>query len=189
MCWPYLIKHFIEGPNKVMAVQDGFKPVPHSLEEITSDWLQNALHRGKAISEETTITKVEIEEIKNKESGISDGGGYSGSRLIKLLPIYGYCQEIIIFVHYLLEFTLYREKVNGNEPKTLVCKLTAFPHKKMKLPLRFFTYLATSDGTYDEFTCKHEALFYQNIPSIMEGTGYNWPKCYYVGKTTFKNNY
>ena len=91
MCWPYLIKHFIEGPNKVMAVQDGFKPVPHFLEELTPDWLQHALYQGKAISEETTITKVEIEEIKNKESGISDGGGYSGSRLIKLLPTYGYC--------------------------------------------------------------------------------------------------
>ena len=98
------MKHFITGQSKVMANQDGSKPVPHSFEEITPDWLQNALQRGKAISEETTITKVEIEEIKNKESGISDGGGYSGSRLIKLLPIYGYCQEIIIFVHYLLEY-------------------------------------------------------------------------------------
>ena len=83
-----------------MANQDEFKPVPHSLEEITPDWLQNALQRGKAISEETTITKVEIEEIKNKESGISDGGGYSGSRLIRLLPTYGYCYKHIILVHY-----------------------------------------------------------------------------------------
>ena len=69
--------------------QYGFKQVPESLEEITAEWLEKALRQGSSISQETTITKVDASRLTNEESGVADGGGFSGSILVKLTPQYG----------------------------------------------------------------------------------------------------
>ena len=69
--------------------QYGFKQVPDSMEEITAEWLEKALKHGSSISQETTITIVEASRLTNEESGVADGGGFSGSILVKLTPHYG----------------------------------------------------------------------------------------------------
>ena len=66
----------------------GFKIVPETLEDITADWLEKALHKGCTISEETKVTNVELESLTSDEFG-QDGGGLSGSTILKLVPTYG----------------------------------------------------------------------------------------------------
>ena len=67
----------------------GFKIVPESLEEITSEWCEKVLQKGASISNETKVTSIEITRLSNEEIG-EDGGGLSGSLLVKLTPTYGY---------------------------------------------------------------------------------------------------
>ena len=66
-----------------------FKIVPHSLEEITADWCEQILRDGSTIAKDTTVTKVEVLPITDESSGFEDGGGFSGSSLIKMVPTYG----------------------------------------------------------------------------------------------------
>ena len=71
--------------------QNGFKIVPESVEDITMEWLEQALRKGCTISEETKILNVELQCLTNDEigEGGEDGGGLSGSTLVKLVPTYG----------------------------------------------------------------------------------------------------
>ena len=71
--------------------QNGFKIVPESVEDITAEWLEQALRKGCTISEETNILNVELQCLTNDEIGVDgeDGGGLSGSTLVKLVPTYG----------------------------------------------------------------------------------------------------
>ena len=66
-----------------------FKIVPHSLEEINADWCEKILRDGSTISKDTTVTNVEVLPITDESSGFEDGGGFSGSSLIKMIPTYG----------------------------------------------------------------------------------------------------
>jgi hypothetical protein len=66
----------------------GFKIVPESLEDITANWLEQALQKGFTISEETKVSNVELESLASDEFG-QDGGGLSGSTILKLVPTYG----------------------------------------------------------------------------------------------------
>ena len=52
-------------------------------------WCENILHEGSAIDKETTVTEVEVKSITDEASGYEDGGGFSGSTLVKLIPKYG----------------------------------------------------------------------------------------------------
>ena len=67
---------------------DDFKIVPESMEEITSEWCEKVLQKGASISNETKVTNIEITRLSNEEIG-EDGGGLSGSLLVKLIPTYG----------------------------------------------------------------------------------------------------
>ena len=66
-----------------------FKVVPETLEDITLFWCQTILHEGSVINKGTTVTAVEIKQITDEKSGSKDGGGLSGSTLVKLIPTYG----------------------------------------------------------------------------------------------------
>ena len=66
-----------------------FKVVPETLEDITPFWCQTILHEGSVINKATTVTAVEIKQITDEKSGSKDGGGLSGSTLVKLIPTYG----------------------------------------------------------------------------------------------------
>ena len=64
-----------------------FNLIPENLEDITAAWCQKLLHEGLAINKETMVTRVEVMPIT--ENGLLDGGGLSGSNLLKLIPTYG----------------------------------------------------------------------------------------------------
>ena len=64
----------------------GFKIVPESLEDITADWLEQALQKGFTISEETKVTNVELESLASDEFGQDRGGLWL---ILKLVPTYG----------------------------------------------------------------------------------------------------
>ena len=66
-----------------------FKVVPETLDDITPIWCQTILHEGSAINKGTTVTAVEVKQITDEKSGSKDGGGLSGSTLVKLIPTYG----------------------------------------------------------------------------------------------------
>ena len=66
-----------------------FKVVPETLEDITPFWCQTILHEGSVINKGTTITAVEIKQITDEESGFKNGGGLSGSTLVKIVLTYG----------------------------------------------------------------------------------------------------
>ena len=66
----------------------GFKIVPESMSDITADWCENILQRGSTISNETKVTELAVLSLTN-DSNQDDGGGLSGSTLLKLIPTYG----------------------------------------------------------------------------------------------------
>ena len=69
--------------------QTTFKVVPETVDEITAEWCEKILQEGGTISKETKVLKVEVLPIIEESSGCEDGGGFSGSTIIKLVPTYG----------------------------------------------------------------------------------------------------
>ena len=67
--------------------QYGFKVVPEFLTDITPEWCEKALQKGLTISKETKVTNLEVQCLTSDEIG-ADGGGLSGSTLVKLIPTY-----------------------------------------------------------------------------------------------------
>ena len=76
-------------PENLEVASTNFKIVPENLEDITPSWCQKVLHEGSAIDKETTVTEVEVKPIIDEASGFEDGGGFSGSTLVKLILTYG----------------------------------------------------------------------------------------------------
>ena len=74
--------------DKNESEQYGFKIVPESMSDITADWCENILQRGSTISNETKVTELAVQSLTN-DSNQDDGGGLSGSTLLKLIPTYG----------------------------------------------------------------------------------------------------
>ena len=68
--------------------KDNFKLVPDSLEDITTKWCDKVLKDGKCIPSDIQVTNVEVKRLTNETSDTSDGGGLSGSMMIKLVPTY-----------------------------------------------------------------------------------------------------
>ena len=75
------------GKGQSNNEQYGFKIVPESLNDITADWCEKALKKGSTISKETKVTNIEVQCLTSDEIG-ADGGGLSGSTLVKLIPTY-----------------------------------------------------------------------------------------------------
>ena len=68
--------------------RENFKLVPDSLEDITTEWCNKVLKDGSCISSDIQVTNVEVKRLTNETSDTSDGGGLSGSMMIKLIPTF-----------------------------------------------------------------------------------------------------
>ena len=134
--------------------------VPQSLRDITSEWCENMLKKGSVISKDTKITNTDIRKITNEEIGVDDGGGFSGSVLVKLVPTYS-------------------GNVIGNEPASMVCKISGNNWNITTL-LRFFDYTVGGCNSEELFS-RQEGLFFQKIAPLMQSTHYGLPKCHFVG--------
>lgn len=144
--------------------QYGFKTVPESVEEITAEWCEKALKIGNykpMISQETKVESVEVTRFQNELTGVMDGGGFSGSTLLRINLKYG-------------------ESPSGDEPASIICKISLGSDIKWSLFWRFIMY-TTGGGGFDENSMRNEMSFLQNVIPVMEGTDYRHPKIYYVG--------
>ena len=140
--------------------QWGFKILPESLSGITTDWYESMLQKQSIISKNTNIIKIDVRKITNEEMGIDDGGGFSGSQLIKLIPKYS-------------------GNITGNEPLSMVCKISGNNYWKMPILLRFGDYMSNGCSTEELFS-RQEGLFFQRVAPLMKDTLYGLPKIYFV---------
>ena len=74
-----------QGPTLKMAkVSNTLKLVPEKVEDITTNWSDDVLHEGKCISSDVKVANIEVNRLTNESSDISDGGGLSGSMMVKI---------------------------------------------------------------------------------------------------------
>ena len=66
-------------------VSNVFKLVPKSIEDITVDWCNEVLHEGNCLIK---VSSISIHRLTNDSSDISDGGGLSGSTMLKVKLTY-----------------------------------------------------------------------------------------------------
>ena len=140
----------------------GFNKVPNSLDDVTAEWCEDALKNGNAIGTDTKILSIEVKQLQNVDTGVMDGGGFSGSCLVRV------------------ENIQYSGNVTGNEPNSLVCKLSLGSGYSMPFWLRAIVFLQ-NNASYDEFMYSRETYFIQNVLPLLKDSGYAFPEIYFSG--------
>ena len=94
-----------------------FKVVPGCLAEITLDWCDKVLKNELILSTDTFVSSINIIPLQNETSGLSDGGGFSGSTdsatsvglrcfqppcVCGVRPKPGTCFRLPYFLHYII---------------------------------------------------------------------------------------
>jgi len=139
---------------------DELRPVPESLDDITSEWCEWALRKGMAIGQNTTVTTVNVKRFKNDETGVLDGGGLGGAIMVRIILTYG-------------------GLATGNEPASVVCKLSL--GGQYKIPFKFRILSRMKPSSFAENRFRNEVSFVENaIPALRE-SGYQHPAVYYSG--------
>ena len=116
--------------KKTKSEPYGFQTVPESLDAITNDWCERALKTGVStpvIAEDVNVTSIDIKRLQNEISGVMDGGGFSGSTLVRIKVDYG-------------------GNVRGNEPSSLIGKISLGSDIKWNLFWRFAMYSSMGGG-------------------------------------------
>ena len=150
------------------GIEKNFKVIPENLQDITASWLQTALQKGGTIGKDTKVMTVEVKPIIDEASGFEDGGGLSGSNLVRLIPTYG-------------------GKSSGDEPSSLVCKVSGNNKRNMGFIWRFLIF-TTNQGSLEDQMNRQEPLFYQQIIPHLNGTPFKCPKVYFIGLEDNGNN-
>jgi len=141
------------------SAEINFKIVPEKLEDITASWCQHILHEGSTIDKDTTVTAVEVKALTDETSGYEDGGGFSGSTLVKLIPTYG-------------------GTTSGNEPASMVCKISGNNKRKMNFIWRLMGYAMY--GPWEDGLNRHETAFYQKVAPLLADTPFKSPKVFFA---------
>ena len=144
----------------------GFKNVPGSLVDITAEWCEMALKieppKNPVITTDVSVTSIDIQHLKNEDSGAADGGGLSGSELVRITPTYA-------------------GNITGNEPSSFVCKLSHGSGNHIAINWRFVMYLTSGGEGYDEYMYRRETNFLKRIIPIMDSALYKFPNMYFYG--------
>ena len=69
-------------------VSNVFKLVPKSIEDITVDWCNEVLHEENCLAHDAKVSCISVQRLTNDSSDISDGGGLSGSTMLKIKLTY-----------------------------------------------------------------------------------------------------
>jgi len=138
-----------------------FKIVPECVEDVTVAWCNEVLHKGDCIPADVFVNNVKAQRLTNDSSDMSDGGGLSGSLMIKIVLDYS-------------------GNVTGEEPKSMVAKISGIYSRRVSFFWRFIFY-AFMGGNTDEVITKREADFFQRIVPLTKGTNLRTPKLYFVG--------
>ena len=80
----------------------------------------------------------------------------------------------------------FRGNVTGNEPPSMVCKITGNIKRDVVWIWRLVAF-GFGYGNWDEFMSRHEAAFFQDVGAMMKDTEYGIPKTYFIGKLVFKS--
>ena len=135
------------------------KVVPESVDEITSDWCENIFRNESMISTDTFIPSITIKSLTNDITGLEDGGGLSGSALVRVIPKYS-------------------GKVTGKEPSSFICKLSLGTGWNLSFKWNFILY-CSAGGPYDEYMYRQEANFLTHVLPIMKNSLYKFPEVYH----------
>ena len=65
----------------------------------------------------------------------------------------------------------YSGNVTGDEPATMVCKISAAAPRNINILWRMFVF--AQSGNWDEYMCRQEILFFQNVIPLLH-TERNW---------------
>ena len=76
--------------------------------------------------------------------------------------------------------------INGNEPKSMICKISGNTKREVKFIWRLFFY-SQYKAQFDELMSRIESNFFKDIIPIMQDTDYRSPKIYFNGKLLEKN--
>ena len=79
------------------------------------------------------------------------------------------------------EYCTFSGSVTGDEPKSMVCKITGNLKRDIGFIWRFITHLQVK-GQFDEYISRNESHFYEKIVPLIQDAGYSTPRMYFVGK-------
>ena len=86
------------------------------------------------------------------------------------------CSKIKKFSKKLLNFS---GNASGNEPASMVCKISGTKKRKINFTWRFGFYLMM--GPMFDNLNRHETLFYQKVVPKLQDTAFRFPKVYFAG--------
>ena len=83
--------------------------------------------------------------------------------------------------NYSNEYFTFSGSVTGDEPKSMVCKITGNTKRDIAFIWRFITHTQCK-SQFDEYISRNESLFYNEIVPLIKDDGYLTPRMYFVGK-------
>ena len=140
----------------------GFKIVPDSLDDITAEWCEAALKHGNVIGADVKLLSIKVNRLQNADTGVMDGGGLSGSTLARV------------------DHIQYTGNAIGNEPTSLVCKLSLGSGYNMPLWVRTMFFLQMG-GSLDEALYRTEIQFIEKVLPLLKDSRYKFPEIYFSG--------
>ena len=153
--------------QKCKTNKSSLKAVPDAIDMISSDWCENVIKKEMIISDETFIPSINVKSLENKLTGLKDGGGLSGSALVRVIPKYS-------------------GNLSGKEPTSFICKLSIGTGYSLSIGWNFLLY-CSAGGAYDEYMMRQEAKFVEHVLPVMKNTLYRFPEIYY-SSTNEKND-
>ena len=126
--------------------------VPHSISDITAEWLERSLKHNQIIPSEVTISSLRIDQL-----GCEDGGGVSGASIVRLLLTYDSPQS-------------------SGLPSSMICKFTRGVRRDLSFKSRILFDLVYGD---EADWARREMHFFSNIAPQLEDTRFRFPKAYF----------
>ena len=148
------------------SIECNFRTVPCSCDELTFDWFNETLKKESILSPDVCVSAIDVTQLRNEVTGSLDGGGLSGSALVRVNLKYGPFGRA--------------GNVTGKEPSSLICKLSLGNEYNVTFFWRTILYLS-SGGGYDEYMYMQEAKFVKHVLPVMDNTLYVFPKIYFCG--------
>ena len=91
-----------------------------------------------------------------------------------------YTTKIKIVPNYLEELLNFSENASGNEPATMVCKISGTKKRNISFTWRLiFEFMMPQ--MFDNLN-RHETLFYQKVVPLLENSSFRFPKVYFSGE-------
>ena len=78
------------------------------------------------------------------------------------------------------DFTIFfRGNVSGNEPSTIVCKISGNEQRPISFVWRLMIFAMY--GPWEDMLNRHETSFYKKVAPYLTDTSFRFPKIYFAG--------